>query len=338
MSIRLLAARLKLAPSTVSMALRGHPRVSAATRERVQAAAAAAGYTVNPLLSRLLTRARRRRAPKNLLEVAVIHRARAHLNFRRLPFSAELRRRLLDALLANGLSPTEFDVGLPEHAGPRLDRILKARGIGAVLTLPDPESRLPLELDWSAYVLLVMGHSLPELAADRIVTDLGQAFGEAFTRLRANGFQRPGLCLPVSPAHHAAPVAVAAYHRDCFAHRIENAPPVFVAHPWDQARVAAWIERHGIDAIATNHVDGALSLRRARAEQGRELGLVLVSAPASPEGVAAMRFDAAGTAKAAANAMAQLLHEGRRGPRELPFTLCLPARWFDGPSAHRATV
>jgi DNA-binding LacI/PurR family transcriptional regulator len=38
-------------PSTVSLALRGHARIPAATRERVTAAAARLGYRIHPMIS-----------------------------------------------------------------------------------------------------------------------------------------------------------------------------------------------------------------------------------------------------------------------------------------------
>jgi LacI family transcriptional regulator len=51
--LRQLAGSLGLSPTTVSRALAGYPDVSASTRARVEAAAAAAGYRPNPTAQRL---------------------------------------------------------------------------------------------------------------------------------------------------------------------------------------------------------------------------------------------------------------------------------------------
>ncbi|MCU0791263.1 MAG: helix-turn-helix domain-containing protein [Opitutaceae bacterium] len=51
--MRDIANLVGLDPSTVSLALRDHPRIAAATRERVRRAAAKLGYAPDPLLSAL---------------------------------------------------------------------------------------------------------------------------------------------------------------------------------------------------------------------------------------------------------------------------------------------
>lgn len=54
-----LAARLGISTSTVSRALRNDPRISAAMRERVRAAARDSGYVPNPLVSALMASRRK---------------------------------------------------------------------------------------------------------------------------------------------------------------------------------------------------------------------------------------------------------------------------------------
>src|SRR5437773_6037816 len=57
-SLRRLADRLGLSVAAVSMALRGHPRISAATAARVQALAHKLGYRTNPLLRSVMSHVR----------------------------------------------------------------------------------------------------------------------------------------------------------------------------------------------------------------------------------------------------------------------------------------
>src|ERR1700758_5798690 len=55
-----IAQSVGVAPSTVSRALRSDPRISAATRQRVEEAAEKLGYRPNPLVSALMANRRRR--------------------------------------------------------------------------------------------------------------------------------------------------------------------------------------------------------------------------------------------------------------------------------------
>jgi len=60
------ATRVGVHRTTVSLALRDHPRIPAATRERVKTAAAKLGYRSNPLVSALMKSRRSGRAVKHV--------------------------------------------------------------------------------------------------------------------------------------------------------------------------------------------------------------------------------------------------------------------------------
>ena len=51
-----IARKVGLGRSTVSMALRNHPEIAAATKDRVLKAASELGYQPNPLISLLMSR------------------------------------------------------------------------------------------------------------------------------------------------------------------------------------------------------------------------------------------------------------------------------------------
>src|SRR5262245_17339141 len=59
-TLRTLARLAGVTSMTVSLALRNHPRISAATRQRLQALAAAHGYRPDPVVSKLMSHLRTR--------------------------------------------------------------------------------------------------------------------------------------------------------------------------------------------------------------------------------------------------------------------------------------
>eukprot|EP01035_Chromulina_nebulosa_P036270 gene36270-48842_t len=60
------ATRARVHRTTVSLALRDHPRIPAETRERVKAIAAKLGYRINPLVSALMQSRRSGQAVKHV--------------------------------------------------------------------------------------------------------------------------------------------------------------------------------------------------------------------------------------------------------------------------------
>ena len=62
-TVRDIARECGVSATTVSLALRNHPRISKKTKEKVQAAARRMNYTGNPLVSALMTRLGQARKP-----------------------------------------------------------------------------------------------------------------------------------------------------------------------------------------------------------------------------------------------------------------------------------
>ena len=59
--------------NTVSLAFQGSPRISAATRQRVEEAAKAMGYRLNPTVARLMAELRQNRSPGYQATLALIN-------------------------------------------------------------------------------------------------------------------------------------------------------------------------------------------------------------------------------------------------------------------------
>lgn len=135
-TLRSLAKTLGLSRTTVSDALRGSPRVDPATAARVKIAAAAAGYLRNPLAGALMSELRRSRGGSFRGVLAAVDfdepdrpASAAHFHHE-LVLGAETRGAAL------GFKVEKIIVGRGAVSVPRLDSILKARGIKASCSSP----------------------------------------------------------------------------------------------------------------------------------------------------------------------------------------------------------
>jgi len=141
-SLKAVAARAGVSASTASLALRDNPRVHAATRERVKAAAAAIGYSVHPYIGAQLAAVRRGRVADIRANFAYLYADHAVST----PWREALNRlygprRRFEAAQKTakrygyGLEPFLFRD--PELRPQRLQQILESRGIrGLILDFP----------------------------------------------------------------------------------------------------------------------------------------------------------------------------------------------------------
>jgi LacI family transcriptional regulator len=159
-TLKQIAARAKQSVATVSYALRGHPKIPEATRERVRAVADALGYRPNPRVASLMAHIRGAQARPHAERIGFIwvhttRRIAARDPFLRLVFNGA-RRRAEQA----GFALEEFWTNDPGMTDRRLQEILRARGIVGVVLSPvtTAESSLAFEWDWGCFAPAVIGN------------------------------------------------------------------------------------------------------------------------------------------------------------------------------------
>jgi LacI family transcriptional regulator len=193
-----IARALDLSKNAVSLALRHDPQIPAATRDRVQAAARRLGYTLNPVVSQLMSELRRSGERRRSHTLALINAYPERDAFRTHPtipiYVEGCRRRAA----FHGYGLDSFWLHDPEMDGPRLNRILRARGIRGIIvvgTMDDPHLPERFRATWAEHSCVVTGvrthdPTLPFCCVDHHALVL-EATGNAL-RL---GYRRPALVI-----------------------------------------------------------------------------------------------------------------------------------------------
>lgn len=188
------AAAAGVARSTVSIALRGDPRIPAATRKRIVAVAQELGYRPNPLVAALMTTRRRQRpvGPKHtVLAFVTAHTPpdawRHYASYRGMLEGA------VERAAESGFLLEEFPLHFPGMTPARFVSMLRARGIHGLLLAPLPGRERRLNLDTSEFAVVGLGLSVSEPPIERVSNDHFQAIRLAFQRCRAAGRRRIGL-------------------------------------------------------------------------------------------------------------------------------------------------
>ncbi len=193
-----IARELDLSKNAVSLALRHDPQIPGPTRERVLAAARRLGYTLNPIVSQLMSELRRSGERRRSHALALINAYPSRDAFRRHPtipaYVEGCRRRA--TFYGYGLDP--FWLHDPDLDGPRLNRILRARGIRGVIvvgTMDDPHLPERFRETWAAHACVITGVRTHDPTLSFCCVDHHALVLEAMENARRLGYRRPALVI-----------------------------------------------------------------------------------------------------------------------------------------------
>lgn len=251
-NIRELARLANVSPGAASLALRGKPGVSEATRNRVLEVAAECGYRPNPMVSALMTQVGRRlrrrlRSIIGVLSSFDIERSSLH-STPGLLFSG-----LRSAATEHGYSLEQFVVRANAKPQP-LARMLRTRNIrGLIIHLPEHEFA-SLDLDYEKFAFVGIGYPLVHHSVDFVCNNHGHSVTLAMENLRRLGYKRVGLALDESQPEHADSAMLSAYLGFQF-ETGRRAPRPLSPPSWGPDVFLAWYRREKPDAIiCTDHL------------------------------------------------------------------------------------
>lgn len=329
--MRDVARHLGLDPSTVSLALRAHPRIPEATRERIRAAADALGYRPDPMLGALANYRRAAEPAPITAELAWINRWSPPERYHAFREFDGYWRGAREAAEEAGYRLERFDIGGGELGG--FARMLRARGIRGLLVPPHHGARNEWAgLDLAGLAVVRIGHSvrLPVHAAACDQTEAGRL---GFASIHERGYRRVGFV-----THPGAEYSSRFQAGFLFAR--ENTPgaaalPTLLLEEApteaDGERLRRWIAAQRPDAILTTHA----GLRRMLDALGvRVPEDVALAATSVRDGNADAGIDQRPEeiGRAAAELLEGLLARGQAGAPAIPRMVTVRPEWRDGAS------
>ena len=253
--------------STASRALRGDPRITAATRARVEAAAAAASYAPNPYVTAFAVQVRARRFGLSHATVAVLGPGFAGGS---LPDWVRPYNEGIAAEAAReGFAVESIRLGAPGLETPsRVGRVLRARGIRGLVILPVTDDVSLEGFPFDGFACSTIDPSLRNPPMNRACPDYFQGMRLALDKLHAAGRRRIGFHTTRSEMARIGSHWLGSY----LGWQAENAPgeslpPLILQDPrffsssprardaeWRHLRdgFARWIDRERPDAIVSN--------------------------------------------------------------------------------------
>lgn len=349
-TIRDISKELGVAISTVSMALKDHPRISADTRKKVQAKAREMGYVPDPRLSNVMSNLKRKKADRVVAGLAYVipslefSDSHKHSIFRSFYDGARSRAEEL------GYRLETFNLPQEKLTGTRLVSILRNRGIEGIVISPIFDGGKKLDFDWSKFSAIALGHSVVEPGMNRVSFDQFQAVYLSLKSMAKFGYKRIGVVMPGNAderMHNLSQGAMLTFHSE-FSE--PHSIPIFEGV--DRNKFLDWFRDHQPDALLCHGLQWAKILH----EEG-------VNCP-DDYGYATLEFDAQQAQRAefedtafqqqfarvagmnqgsnyigglAVELLAQDLSLNLMGPSQRPKTTLVEGEWRNGNTLKKVT-
>ncbi len=183
--------------TTVSLALRNHPSLPAATRDRLQALAREMGYRPDPALQALLAYRRHARPQREVPPIAYLTHWDTRWGWTQPRAQARFHAGAASKAFQLGYSLEHFWLGEPNLTHQRMSDILFARGItGLIVASHLPESDVPLRLDWSRFSAVRIDYYPHDPELHTVTNDHRAIAQAAVRRTIAAGYRRIGFVMP----------------------------------------------------------------------------------------------------------------------------------------------
>ncbi|MDO8544444.1 MAG: LacI family DNA-binding transcriptional regulator [Opitutaceae bacterium] len=321
------AARLSV--STVSMALRNHPRIPEVTTQRVQRIARKLGYKAHPSVAALMAHIRSGRQPRSREKIAFvwIEAQPTELN---VPFNRQTIAGARQRAEQLGYELEEFWLSEPGMTSRRLSDILKARGVtGVVFSGCDRQTGVQLEMDWGAHAAAVIGNApwTPELhrAAHHHFLSMRRVLAE----LARREYHRPALILDELVNERAIRASEAAFvtHHPAPSRARQLLRKVAAA---DDPSLRSWLRQVRPDAVIVSRTRFLAALRSHAAALGKDTGYVTLELTAGENNISGIDPGHHLIGAHAVDLVIEQLFRNERGMPAEPKNVLFEGHWVEG--------
>lgn len=329
-----IAARAGVTQATVSLCLSNHPRISAATRERVLAIARTLGYRPHPYISSLMRARRQGRALKDQPVLALVCAFHTADRWRNHPAATirQMREGAIERAAALGYQAQEFWLHRDGMHAERFSAMLHARGIHGLLLGPLPDDAAPPPLKWELFSAVSLSAPFRSLNITTVSNDHYFSAVRTVEECCRRGYSRPGLVLLKS--HRAR---FFGRWEAGFASAVAMCPGTARLEPlwlddWnDEAALRRWQKSARPDAIASPGADLLQPvLQRLGGRAPRDFGLVHLACPAPDHAISGIYQNGRLLGASALELLIAMIEHHQQGLPSQAKALMIEGQWNDG--------
>jgi LacI family transcriptional regulator len=279
LTMRELAEIAGVSKMTVSLALRGHSKISPATRDRIRALAEKMGYRPNPLVQTLMANLRSTRPANYHSTIAWVTAFPTRDGWSQHWVHKHYHRGAVARAAALGYKIETFWALAPRMSGTALTRMLRARGIRGLIIPPVVTPGTRLDIEWEHFSSATIGYSFNEPRLHRTAANLREGMSRALAECEKRGFKRIGFAIPASTdarVNHSWLAGYLAWQQ--FIPKKDRLPVLLEPGPLEEL-LPVWLSTHRPDVIISPNVEFLKWLPALGKRIPEDISLVSLSYP-----------------------------------------------------------
>jgi len=317
--------------TTVSMALRNHPRLPAATRERLQSLAKKMGYAHDPLIQALVAYRRGAMPRKNPPTIAYVTNWNTRHGWQRVTAHPEFHAGAQAKAGELGYKLDHFWLREEGMTHDRLSNVLHSRGInGIILASHVREIDDALQFDWSRFSAVKIDYFPHHPELHNVTNNQFQIIRLAMQKVREAGYRRAGFVMDEGWDITVDHLWQAGYtwEQQSFAAR-DRIPPYLLPN---KTPFREWLKKHQPEVIISKAEFVQPFFRALKLSVPRDIAFVDIFLEDNSGKTAGVRQNHETVGALAVEIVAGQLQQNKFGVPELPTTTYVEGTWFDGAS------
>jgi LacI family transcriptional regulator/LacI family repressor for deo operon, udp, cdd, tsx, nupC, and nupG len=324
--------------STVSLALKGHPKISPDTRSRIMQVAESLHYSPDPMLSALATYRNRVREKAFHGTLAWLVNAQPGYDWETGPYYAHYYSGAAERASSYGYRLEKFALNANGITRARLQSILRARNVGGLLLCPQPRAGTTMDFAWDDFASVTFGYSLASPLLHTVASAHFLNTRHVVRELAARGYTRIGLVIDRTTDRRCGSNVYAGFLVEQeLDERLETTPafldhdPVQIREQKDYGRkLHRYIEENRLDAILTSDYRILEILDAEGLRSPTHVGVAGVSLPTADTALAGVVEDSTQIGAVAMDLLVGMVQRGEKGIPNSPIRTHLEGIWHEG--------
>ena len=325
--------------STVSLALKGHPKISPETRERILRAAESLGYSPDPMMSALATYRNRIRERAFHGTLAWVVNAQPEYDWESGPYYSSYFAGATTRAVTHGYHLDKFYLNRDGLTSARLASILRTRNVQGILLCPQPRAGMSLEFAWDNFAAVTFGYTLVQPVLHTVASAHFLNTRHVVRELAARGYRRIGLVIDRTTDRRCGSNVYAGFLIEQeLDERLRHVPAFLDFEPENtrqqsfKVKLKAYIRKYRLDALLTSDFGILESLAAQGIRAPGDLGVAGLSLPSADTPLAGVVEDSTQIGTVAMDILVGMVQRGERGVPVSPIRTHLEGIWHEGRS------
>lgn len=326
-----IALHTKLSVAAVSLALRNHPSISAATTVRVKAAAAELKYVPDPGLSALAAHRNRLKVYRDFSIIALVSNWATRDAWTKRPSAKQAIEGATTRARTLGYSLQHFWAREQGASAKRFSQILQSRGIRGIVLAPfeSPDDRL--ELDWSEFAVVTLERPAHYTFFHHVVPNHFAGMLLAWEQLRARGYTRIGIIVWTDLAERASHQWEAGYaYLQSRTLELNRVSALVLERDDPVAQIRSWLRRERPEVVISRSDGFFEAVKLEGIKIPRDVGYASLNVTDDQPNSSGIQQHRHAMGEFAIDVLNSLLQSNQRGFHAIPHGTHVDGTWHEG--------